>query len=129
MKSSKAPLKTDAEKVMEYMEKLRHPLKEEIEAVRKIFKNSNPKIGERIKWNAPSYFYKEDQVTFNHRNEKCVQIIFHNAAIVNIKSALLEGEYKDRRLVHLYTMKDVKQHKKELEYIMNELVAAMDSKV
>lgn len=129
MKSSKVPSKTDAEKVMEYMEKLQHPLKEEIEAVREILKNANLKIGERIKWNAPSYFYKEDQATFNHRNQKCVQIVFHNAAIVDIKSALLVGEYKDRRLVHLYSMKDVKQHKEELEYIMNELVTAMDYKV
>lgn len=121
--------KTDEDKVTEYMAKLQHPFKAEIEAVRSIIKNANSKLSERIKWSAPSYYYKEDQATFNHRNEKCVQIVFHNIAVVDIKSDLLTGSYKDRRLLHLYSMEEVRANKKELEYIMNELVKSMDEKV
>lgn len=117
---------TDKEKVSEYMDKLNHPLKVEIETVRKIIKGSDKRISERIKWNAPSYYYKEDMVTFNHRNQKAVHLVFHHPAIVKIKSPLLLGDYKDRRMTYFKDMKDVKVNKKELVRIMNELVKRID---
>lgn len=124
-KSSKP---TDEEQVATYMKNLNHPMKAETEAVRKIIKNSNKKLSERIKWAAPSYYYKEDIVTFGpYRNGK-VLLVFHNPAIVKIKSDLLEGDYKDRRLTYFDNMKAIKQNKKELERIMNELVKAIDKK-
>ncbi len=113
---------TDEELVNDWMNKLEHPLKAEIDAVRKIIKGSNNNINERIKWNAPSYYSKEDIVTFNHRVTEHVHLIFHHPTIVKIKSALLEGDYKDRRMLYLPDMKAVKANKKELQRIINESV-------
>lgn len=118
---------TDAEQVTAFMSQLEHPLKAEMEAVRAIIKKSNTKIAERIKWNAPSYYYLVDMVTFNPKNVKIVQLVFHNEAIVKVKSPLLEGDYKDRRLMSFATMADVKNNKKELERIMNEYVALVEN--
>ena len=118
---------SDAEQVAAYMQKLQHPLKAEIEAVRTIIKNSNSRLSERIKWNAPSYFYKKDLVTFNHRAQQHVHLVFHDIAIVSISSPILEGDYKDRRMVYFRDMTSVKANKKELQRIMNELVKIMDS--
>ena len=112
----------DEEKVEEYMAQLGHPLKAEIETLRAIIKGANPKIMERIKWNAPSYFAKEDMVTFHLRSEKMLNLVFHHIAIVKIKSDLLKGEYKDRRLMHFENMQEVKEHQTELERILNEYV-------
>ncbi len=117
---------SDEEKVNVYMSKLDHHLKAEIEAVRKIIKGADIKIAERVKWNAPSYYYKEDLVTFNHRATKHVHLVFHHPSIVNIKSGLLEGDYKDRRMMYLRNMHEVEANKKELENIMNELVTFID---
>lgn len=117
-------MKTDA--VTEYMQKLQHPLKDEIEAVRTIIRSANKKIEERIKWNAPSYYYKEDLVTFNPKAEKHVHLVFHHANIVKIKSPLLQGEYKDRRMAYFKNMDEVQSNKKELQSILNELVKFMD---
>ncbi|RYD82835.1 MAG: DUF1801 domain-containing protein [Sphingobacteriales bacterium] len=107
--------------VNDFMEKLQHPLKAEIEAVREIIK-SNTKINERVKWNAPSFFYIDDIVTFNPRAQKHVHLVFHHPEIVNIKSDLLEGNYKDRRMAYFQNMDDVNDKKNELQNIMNELV-------
>ena len=126
MKSPKTASKSDADKVNEYLAKLEHPLKREIEAIRVIIMNANNKLAERIKWNAPSYYYKEDLVTFNLRATNYVHLVFHHASIVTIRSAILEGDYKDRRMVYLHNMRAVKANKKELEKIMNELVAVID---
>lgn len=111
--------------VDEYMAELEHPLKAEINAVREIIK-SNTKIAERIKWNAPSYFYKEDLVTFNHRNQKQVHLVFHHIAITKNKSKLLEGDYKDRRMMYFSSMEDIESKEKELKSIITALVKEME---
>ena len=113
---------TDEQQVNDWMNKLEHPLKDEIDAVRKIIKDSNKEIQEHIKWNAPSYYTSADIVTFNHRATKHVHLVFHHPSIVKIKSALLEGDYKDRRMLYLPDMKAVKANKKELQRIINESV-------
>ena len=114
----------DSKKVEAFMKALQHPLKKEIEAVRNIIKKSDSKISERIKWNAPSYYATEDLVTFNPRNEDRVHLVFHHPAIVKIKSPLLEGNYKDRRMMYFSDMKEIKANKKELERIVQQLVVA-----
>jgi uncharacterized protein YdeI (YjbR/CyaY-like superfamily) len=117
---------SDADKVNEYMDKLEHPLKAEMEAVRKIIK-SNKQIKERIKWAAPSYYYKADIVTFNHRAIKQVHLVFHHPSIVNIKSTILEGTYKDRRMAYFSDIDEIKTKSKELKMIIDELVKFQDN--
>jgi hypothetical protein len=90
-----------------------------------IIKKSSPKISERIKWNAPSYYYLEDLVTFGPRKEDKVLLVFHHPHIVKIKSDLLEGDYRDRRLMWFSNMKEIKSNKKELTNIMKLLVEAI----
>ncbi|QMU29017.1 DUF1801 domain-containing protein [Adhaeribacter radiodurans] len=117
----KTPL-NQTEKVNEYMQNLEHPLKAEMEAIRAIILGANNQIKERIKWNAPSFFYKEDLVTFNPRTPKHVHLVFHHPSIVNIHSKLLEGDYKDRRMAYFINMEAVEAERLELQSIMNQLV-------
>ncbi|HOX82318.1 MAG TPA: DUF1801 domain-containing protein [Chryseolinea sp.] len=124
-KNSKKP--SDEEQVADYMSALKHPLKKEMEEVRKIIKGVDSRIGERIKWNAPSYYFQQDMVTFgparpNSPNGDKLLLVFHHPFIVKIKSPLLEGEYKDRRLTYFQNMKEVKSSKKELIRIISELM-------
>lgn len=116
------------DQVARYMDTLDHPLKKEAQALRQIINQANTRLTERIKWNAPSYYYQEDLLTFNFHDKKTIRLVFHHPAIVKIKSALLEGDYKDRRLVYLSDMASVKAGKKELSRIINELVEAMDKR-
>ena len=114
---------SDEEKVTAFMAELDHPLKTEIDAVRAIIKNTDDDIKERIKWNAPSYyFHNEDMVTFHTRATKHVHLVFHHPAIVKINSAMLEGDYKDRRMVYFTDMEAIQSKKTDLENIMKELV-------
>jgi len=105
-----------------FMKQLDHPLKDAIEAVRDIIK-SNPNISERVKWNAPSFFYTDDLATIHVKARQHVHLIFHPPAIVSIQSEILEGDYKDRRMMYFESMKEVKARKKELTRIIKELVA------
>jgi uncharacterized protein YdhG (YjbR/CyaY superfamily) len=112
------------EEVNAFLKELDHPLKAEIEAVRAIIK-LNRKIAERVKWNAPSFFYTDDLATIHVKSKQHVHLIFHHPAIVKIKSAFLEGDYKDRRMMYFENMNEVKARKKELTKIIKELVDMM----
>lgn len=111
------PVAADA--VSKYMAALKHPLKAEAEILRTVIKGAGKKLNERIKWNAPSYHINDtDLLTFNFSNAKSIRIVFHHASIVKIKSPLLQGTYKDRRIVYLNSAAEVKAAKTALQNII-----------
>lgn len=105
-----------------FMKKMKHPLKKEIEQVRKIILNTGAKIKERVKWNAPSFYYKTDMVTFNPRDEKHVHLVFHHADIMKIKSPLFSGNFSNRKMIYLKNMDEVKKAQSGIEAVMRELI-------
>jgi uncharacterized protein YdhG (YjbR/CyaY superfamily) len=109
--------------VDEFLKNLSHPLRAEVEAVRSIIKGVNKDINEEIKWKAPSFNFRgEYLVTFNLRDEKRIHLVFHNPQISKVKSKLLEGDYKDRRMAYFAGMKDIKAKKSMLEKALKDLI-------
>jgi uncharacterized protein YdhG (YjbR/CyaY superfamily) len=127
VKPVKSKKPTDEEQVNAYISKLDNNAKAEIEAVRKIIRSASPKLGERIKWNAPSYYYKEDIVTFGPYKTHKLLLVFHHPAVVKVKSELLQGDYKDRRLVYFKDKAEAEKNKKELVRIINEIIKSLKS--
>jgi hypothetical protein len=120
--------KKPKETVETYMEQLEHPFKAEVEALRTIIKGVDPRISEQIKWNAPSYRIPKDYIaTFNLRTPEHVHLIFHNPHIARIQSAILEGDYPDRRMTYFTSMEDVNAKRPELERVVSTLIAMMDA--
>ena len=118
--------KKKKETVDEYMDKLEHPLKAEVQVIRDIIKAVSENIAEEVKWNAPSFSYKDYIATFNLRAQQHVHLIFHNPNIASIKNEILEGNYPDRRMVYFTDMNDVNAKKAALESVVRELMAIMD---
>ena len=120
---SKSTKPTEQEQVNEWMDKLDADMKPAVDAVRKVIKAAGPELNERIKWNAPSYYYKENIVTFGPaRGKDKIILVFHHPNIVKVKSDLLKGEYNDRRLTYFNSKKEIKDNKKELERIIKLLI-------
>jgi hypothetical protein len=120
---------SDAEQVEQYMAALEHPMKAEIEALRGIIRGASPLLSERIKWNAPSYFYRDDIVTFGPPARKTDEIllVFHHPSVVDIASGMLEGNYKDRRLATFKSMAEVEAGREELVGILGQIVARIEA--
>lgn len=115
------------DKVEEFLRGLSHPLKAEVEAVRSIIKGVNKNINEEVKWKAPSFNYKgEYLVTFNLRDITRIHLVFHNPLIPQVENKILEGEYKDRRMVYFANMQDIKAKKSLLEKALNDLVKLIE---
>ena len=76
------------EEVNQFMEKLDHPFKADVEMIREFIKKVNKDIAEQIKWNAPSFSYKgETLVTFNLWEKNRIHLVFHNPMISKVKSS------------------------------------------
>ena len=125
---AKAKQKTASEgtkEVNDFMKKLEHPLKNEIELVRRIILESDPSILEQVKWNAPSFRSTGDFVTFNVRPVDKIHLVFHHPSIVQIESDLLEGEYKDRRMLYLRNRAEIESARIEIQRIIRQSIKLM----
>jgi hypothetical protein len=114
--------------VNEFMSALDHPLKEEMEAVRRIILGVHPGITEQIKWAGPCFTYQDYLVTFNPRAKNHVHLVFHNGAVLHDSTGLLEGNYIDRRMAYFRNMDEVNAKQPALESVVREWIRIMDQK-
>jgi uncharacterized protein YdhG (YjbR/CyaY superfamily) len=115
--------KDNTAQVDEFMGKLDHPFKAEVQMIREIIKKVNKDINEQIKWNAPSFSYHgEYLVTFNLWEKQKIHLVFHNPMISKVKSKLLEGDYDHRRMTYFSDKNDIQAKETALEKILKDLI-------
>jgi len=123
-----------ANEVDEFMRKLDHPLKAELEAVRAIILGASPEISEGIKWNAPSFRLNEYFATINIRKDEILVILHLGAKVKDNSTAgltisdptgLLEWLAKDRAAVKFRDMKALKPSRAAFENIVRQWIAYM----
>jgi hypothetical protein len=131
IKATLGPMVDGKAVVDAYMRDVDHPFKVEMEAVRQIVLGASAKISERIKWNAPSFFYKEDLGAFNPRATEYAHLIllFPSGAGMAQDSGLLEGNHKDRREAKFHSMQDVNAKRPALEKLVKRWVALRDKAI
>jgi hypothetical protein len=105
------------ESVEAFLDALDHPHKPEILALRQIILAADPRIGEGIKWNAPSFRTSEYFATFHLRAKDCVQIILHLGAkvretaisgiTIEDPTAMLEWLARDRATLKFRDLQDI----------------------
>jgi uncharacterized protein YdhG (YjbR/CyaY superfamily) len=120
--TTKAKAAPSTDPVAAYMAKLKHPMKEDVEALRKLIKRAGKELNERIKWNAPSYYTSKDLFTFSLHNKNYILLVFHHPAIVKIQSKVLEGNYESRRLTYFRNSNDIRKNSKELVSVIKKLI-------
>ena len=128
MEKSKAI--TDSMQVTEHIQKLDPDLGKIVETIRQIMLKTDNNIGERIKWNNPSFYYTGDMKPFNPKEYKReiavfnlfkgrIMLVFPSGAKVNDTTGLLKGDYKDgRRLAIFKDIEDVLSKEKALQSVI-----------
>src|SRR5882724_582060 len=115
------------EEVDTYMKKLKHPLADLTEQIRRTILAADSTIGEEIKWNAPAFFYtgpmkpfnpkeySRHLIVFNFYRKDCIRLVFWHGDRANDKSGFLEGDYADgRRLAIISNAEELESRKKVL---------------
>ena len=129
---------TDTDKVSAHIQSLDPTLATAVEAIRSIVLNTDKQIGERIKWNNPSFYYTGEMREFDPKEYKRdlivlnlfrgrIMLVFPSGAKVNDKTGLLEGDYKDgRRTATFKDLADIKAKEKQLQGIIKAWLKLVD---
>ena len=132
---------SEPDKVDAYMQKLKHPLAEALEALRKVILSTDSEIGEEIKWNAPTFFYAGEMkpsdpkkyeryiIVSNLYQKDCIRLVFPSGAKINDSSGFLQGDYADgRRLALFHNLEEVKSQTKPLQQAIKKWLTLLDKK-
>ncbi|THU36117.1 DUF1801 domain-containing protein [Niastella caeni] len=117
---------TKTNKIDDFVSKLKHPLKAEMEAVIEIIREASPKLEEDVKWGGPSFDYKEPMATFNPRVTDYVAVIFHKGELLSDKTGVLEPAPKGKAYAKFRSMEEVKAHKGNLQKVVKEWIKLMN---
>lgn len=136
---AKAKDTSDSASVTEHIQKLDPVLGTFVETIRQIILSTDKEIGERIKWNSPSFFYmgpmkpfdpkeyKRELIVFNLYKRDYALLVLPSGAKLKDTSGLLEGDYKDgRRLVKIYDIADAKVKEKALQQLIKQWLKLVD---
>ncbi|WP_240647525.1 DUF1801 domain-containing protein [Paenibacillus nanensis] len=122
------------QQVEEFLQKLDHPFKTEIEEVRKIILSMEKGLSEHVKWNAPSfYLHNDDRVTFNLHGNGFFRLVLHRGAkakeTVNLKphfedvpKGFMVWAANDRATIKLTDLKDVEAKRELLKEVVGRWV-------
>ncbi|MEA5428183.1 DUF1801 domain-containing protein [Arcicella lustrica] len=136
---AKKPKLSEEEQVTEYFEALNHPLKNVVQALRKIVLSADEEIAEQIKWNSPSFYYtgamkpfdpkeyKRDIVVFNLYKNDCVLLVFPTGATINDTSGFLEGKFTDaRKIAKFMTLEEANNKEMALKKVIKTWLNQVD---
>lgn len=125
--------------VEDYIDQVKHPLKDVMQALRKIILSTDKIIGEQIKWNSPAFFYsgemkafdpkeyKRDILVSNLHKQDRILLIFPSGVTINDNTGILEGDFKDgRRMITFYTLDEVKKKKKDLQAVIKDWLSKVE---
>ncbi len=114
--------------VTEYLDSLNHPLRKEIEEIRKIILGANDALEENIKWNGPNYKVGvNDRVSLRVLPPKQIMIIFHRGAkvleqpkqkILPKDYGLLDWKTNDRAVATLKDMEQIERYRSQLSELV-----------
>ena len=129
---------SDTEQVTAHIKKLDSSIRKTVETLREIILGTDKEIGERIKWNNPSFYYtgelksfdpkeyKRELIVFNLFKNR-IMLVFPSGAKVNDKTGFLQGDYKDGRRVAIFKdLADVESKEKTLRTVIKKWLKLVD---
>lgn len=135
---AKSTKPSDKDQVTQHIQSLEPELGKVITYLRKLILSTDTSIGERIKWNNPSFYYTGEMKAFDPKEYKREMIVFNlfkgrimlvfpSGAKVKDSSGLLEGDYKDgRRIIVFKDLNDIKAKEKTLQTVIKQWLALVD---
>mgnify|MGYP000545438320 CR=1 FL=1 len=115
-------------RVDEFLTNKNHPLTKEIDLIRTIILETDAKIEETIKWNAPTFMYNGNIASFFMNAKKFVSLMFHKGVLIKDDFDLLEGDGKEGRVARFNDIKDIENKKEALQSLIKEWILMMDKK-
>lgn len=95
-----------------------NPQKDLVQAVRRAILAADPRVGECIKWQAPTFTYKGNIASFFPKAKAHVSLMFHRGAMIPGSFPSLEGEGSEGRTLKIKDTSDLAAKQEEIERII-----------
>jgi len=108
----------NTKEVNDWFEEYDNPMKPVLVRVREVMAAADERMGECIKWQAPTFSYKGNMATFNPRSKKHASLMFHQGAEIPGDHPVLEGDGKKARTLKFADLDDVEAKVEDIEKIV-----------
>ena len=92
-------------------------MKPVVMAMREAILAADPRLGEAIKWQAPTFTYKGNIASFFPKSKKHASLMFHKGATIEGEFPSLEGDGKQARSFKVKSLEDLEAKRSELQAI------------
>lgn len=129
---------SEQEQVSAHLNKLEPNIRDTISYLRDFILGIDPEIGEQVKWNSPSFYYKGEMKPFDPKTYKrdllvCnlhkgrLILVFPTGAKVNDPSGILEGKYTDgRRIITFKDLNEIKAKENALRSVIKKWLSLIE---
>lgn len=101
-----------------WMVKYDNPQKPLVQAVREAILAADPRIGETIKWQAPTFVYKGNLASFFPKAKAHASLMFHSGATIPGDFPSLEGQGDQARTMKFHDAADLDRKTPELQRLV-----------
>jgi uncharacterized protein YdeI (YjbR/CyaY-like superfamily) len=109
-----------------FLQKKKHPLTAEIQMVREIIINTDERIEEDIKWQAPTFIYKGNMASIYMNARKFVQLQFQKGVVFQDGTGLLESNGNETRVARFMNAEDIQKKREALETVTQQWIRMRD---
>ena len=113
--------------VDQWLEAYENPMKPVLVAMRRVILAADDRIGETIKWQAPTFVYKGNIASFFPKSKKHASLMFHKGAEIPGDFPHLEGDGKEARSFKVADLDDLDAKEGELISIFRAWIAMKGS--
>jgi TfoX/Sxy family transcriptional regulator of competence genes len=107
-----------SEEVDAWLARYENPMKPVVERIRAIVLAADPRIGECVKWQAPTFTYRGNLASFFPKAKQHASLMFHSGAKIPGRYPRLEGTGETGRVMKLASLAEANAAKGELERIV-----------
>ncbi len=100
-----------------------NPMKPVVQAVRQVILDTDPRISEAIKWQAPTFMFEGNIASFFPKAKKHASLMFHKGAEIPGTFPSLEGDGKEARSFKVASLEELEQKRDELQAIVRAWIA------
>ena len=101
-----------------WFESYDNPMKDVVQRVREIIMESDERMDETIKWQAPTFTFNGNLASFFPRSKKHASLMFHTGAEIPGDFPNLEGDGEKARTMKFADLAEAEARKEELELIV-----------
>lgn len=107
-----------SKEVDQWFKEYDNPMKKVVMAIRDVILATDDRVGECIKWQAPTFTFEGNIASFFPKSKKHASLMFHQGAMIPGRHAILVGDGSAARQIKIADLDEVEAKRKQIEAVV-----------